>query len=324
MFCILCLFCLVRVFEKAGMLSCSLMHSQCIHSFMQPSSEANQIFQTHQVDFDRVLCNVLEKYDSFPGFTLLLGSLFNFTSIKNMSIFSSPPGMIAYLNLVRRRGEGYLLDAIGFSGINEAGGSMTGTLDFLTYLMELLENPERSGTRVFDQQRYTTAAKECLQLCLCSHHNFSMGVRESSHHDRELRRSKPLAWITRMRVRSRIRKAWNLQLEASSWIYIQQHASFPEKSPEHKYYLSLSYRWALDLLPFLLENSAISLKLAKVLRRCTFTMMSWQFPRRRRLAKEAISRYLLRVESAVGGPCSVVPARLGLKARLRRAQACRN
>ena len=103
-----------------------------------------------------------------------------------------------------------------------------------------------------------------------------------------------------MGVRSRIWKAWNLQLEASSSIYIEQDASFPEKSPEHKYYRSLSYQWALDLLPFLLENSAISLELAEVLRRCTFTMMSWQFPRRRRLAKEAISRYLLRVESVVG------------------------
>jgi hypothetical protein len=275
------------------------MHSLRIHFVMQPLSEANQIFQTHQVDFDRILCNVLEKYDSFPGFTLLLGSLF--PSIKNIKQYSPPLGMVAYLNLVRRRGEGYLLDDIGFSGIYD-GGCLEGTPEFLTYLTELLENPERSGTRFFDQQRYTTAAKECLQLCLCSHHKFSKGVLESGHHDRELRRSKPSAWITRMGVRRRIWKAWNLQLEASSSIYIEQHASFPEKSPEHEYYRSLSYRWALDLLPFFLENSAISLELVEVLRRCTFTMMSWQFPRRRRLAKEAISRYLLRVESAVGGP----------------------
>jgi hypothetical protein len=98
---------------------------------MQPSSEANQISQTLQVDFDRILCNVLEKYDSFPGFTLLLGSLF--PSIKNMRLYSSPPGMVAYLNLVRRRGEGYFLDDIGFSGINEAGGYLSGTPEFLTY-----------------------------------------------------------------------------------------------------------------------------------------------------------------------------------------------
>jgi len=103
-----------------------------------------------------------------------------------------------------------------------------------------------------------------------------------------------------MGVRSRIWKARHLQLKAS--IYIHQQDSFPEKSPEHEYYRSLSYQWALDLLPFFLENSAISLELAGVLCSCTFTTMSWQFPRRRRLAKEAISRYLLRAESAVGSP----------------------
>ena len=162
---------------------------------MQLSSEANQIFQTHQVDFDRILCNVLEKYDSFPGFTLLLGSLF--PSIKNMiELYYPPSGMVAYLNLVRRRGEGYLLDDIRFHRITEVGGWSNGTPEFLAYLTELLGNPERSGTRFFDQQRYTTAAKECLQLCLCSHHNFSKGVLKSSHHDRELRRNKPSAWIT--------------------------------------------------------------------------------------------------------------------------------
>ena len=267
---------------------------------MQPSPEAKQIFQTHQVDFDRILCNVLEKYNSFPGLTLLLGSLF--LCIKNRKLYSPPPGMVAYLNLVRRRGEGYLLDDIGFSQITEAGGYLDGTPEFLTYLTELLGNPERSGTRFFDQQRYTTAAKECLQLCLCSHHHFSKGVLESVHHDRELRRNRPSAWIKRMGVRSRIWKARHLPLLKAS-IYIEQHDdSFPEKSLEHEYYRSLSYKWALDLLPFLLENSAISLDLAEALRRCTFTTMVQEFPRRGRMAKEAIARYLLRVESTVGSP----------------------
>jgi hypothetical protein len=42
----------------------------------------------------------------------------------------------------------------------------------------------------------------------------------------------------------------------------------------------------------------ISLELANVLHCCTFTTMGQKFPQRMRLAKEAISRYLLRVESA--------------------------
>jgi len=268
---------------------------------MQPSSEANNISQTLQVDFDRILCNILEKYHSFPGFALLLGSLF--PSIEDIKKLTFPPGMVTYLYLVRQQGEGYLLDDIKFSGIVQVGGCVNGTQEFLVYLTQLLENPERAGTHVFDQQRYTTAAKECLQLCLCNYRDFSKRATESGHHDRALRRSKPSAWIARMGVRSKIRKSRHqlqVLLKASSR-YISQEASFPENSPEHEFYRSMSYQWALDLLPFFLEHSAISLELAEVLRRRNFTTMAQNFPRRTRLAKEAIASYLLRVESAVGG-----------------------
>ena len=280
------------------MLSYLLIHSLHIHSMMQPSSEANQISQTLQVDFDRILCDVLKKYHSFPGFTLLLGSL------KNITLHSPPSGMVAYLNLVRRRGEGYLLDDMGFSGIDtEVGMFVTGTPEFLTYLIQLLENPERSGTHVFDQQRYVTAAKECLQLCLCNYHDFSKKATESGHRDSALRRSKPSAWIARMGSRSRIWKArHHLQVPLKASLYIFQRDFFPENSPKHEFYRSVSYQWALDLLPFFLDNSAISLELAEVLHRHTFTTMAQKFPRRWRLAKEAILRYLLQVDSAVGGP----------------------
>jgi hypothetical protein len=72
-------------------------------------------------------------------------------------------------------------------------------------------------------------------------------------------------------------------------------AKDPNNRSEREYWRSLSYRCALDVLPFLLEKSAISLELAEVLRGCTFTTMGQRFPRRIRLAKDAITRYLLRV-----------------------------
>jgi len=107
-----------------------------------------------------------------------------------------------------------------------------------------------------------------------------------------------------MGVHSRIWKARHhsqVLLRVKGRIYNFPDASYPENSPHHEYCRSLSYRWALDLLPFLLDKSAISLELAEVLRRRTFTTMAQQFPRRKRLAKEAIAKYLLRVEeSAVG------------------------
>jgi hypothetical protein len=266
---------------------------------MQPTSEGDHISRTLQADFDRTLCNILEKYHTIPGVTLLLGGLLQFImNIKQQHIY--PPGMVAYLYLVRERGEGYILDDIGFFSVH--GLARQSTHQFLTYLTQLLENPERSGTHGFDQQRYTAAAKECLQLCLFSHRNFSKGLMESDHCDRALRRSKPSAWIARMGVHSRSWKGrHHLQvLVRKASRYINQYHSFAENSPEHEYYRSLSYRWALDLLPLFLEKSAISLELAEVLRRRTFTTMVQQFPRRKRLAKEAITKYLLRVESAAG------------------------
>ena len=113
---------------------------------MQPISKADHIYQTLQADFDRILCDVLEKYHTIPGFTLLLGGLLQF--IMNMNIkeqHTYPPGMAAYLYLVRERGEGYILYDIGLSepgdsGIHGIAGK--GTHQFLTYLTQLLENPE--------------------------------------------------------------------------------------------------------------------------------------------------------------------------------------
>jgi len=193
----------------------------------------------------------------------------------------------------------YQLDDIGFRGMGLTYRLLPGPAEFFTYLTQLLENPERAGPCVFDQQRYTTAAEECLRLCLCSYRHFSKGAMEYGHRDRALRRSKPSAWIARMGVYSRIRKGrHHLQVQLKASVYIHQDASFPDNSPEHEYFRSLSYKWALDLLPFFLENSAISLELAEVLRRRTFTTMAQKFPRRKRLAKEAITKYLLRVESA--------------------------
>ena len=53
-----------------------------IYSMMQPSTEADRISRTLQVDFDKILCNVLEKHHSFPGFALVLGGLLQ--SIMNI------------------------------------------------------------------------------------------------------------------------------------------------------------------------------------------------------------------------------------------------
>jgi hypothetical protein len=261
-----------------------------------------------------MLCSDLEKNHSFPGFTLLLGGIF--WCVSTQEPFNLDAGIVASSYLIWQRGEGHILDNTGLIGpkgvisrANDLYVSSETSGPFFRYFTEFLESPERSGPSFFDQQRYATSAKECLQLYLCSHRNFCKGPTEFSCRDQELRRSKPWEWLARLGVHSRIRKcrhhlkvhqhkAIRAELRQSFFV----HLSFPKISPKHQYFRFLSYRWALDLLPFFLERSAISLGLANVLRSCTFTTMAWWFPRRMRLAKDAIAKYLLRVESVMGSP----------------------
>jgi len=256
-----------------------------------------------------MLRNTLAKYHSFPGFALLLAGLLRYMNAGGAESFF--PEIVASLYLGRQQGEGHIFDDTGLSGLlesrPEARVCTVGALEFLTYFAELLENPERSKTHFFDSQSYTTASKECLQLCLSNHQRFSKGTMEFSHRDKALRRSKPFAWIRRLGVHTKIRKC-RRQLNVRQWkllklrITIDQYASLAIHSLEYECYRSLSYRWALDLLPFLLDRSAISLELAGVLQHCTFARMAQKFPRRTRLAKEAIERYLLLVQCRMDDP----------------------
>ena len=265
--------------------------------------DANHIYQTFQADFDRFLCSALEKCHSIPGFALLLASILH-------PSFHFPPGLIGSLYLLHQKGHGDIFDEIGFSAVLSSHKRICGTLEFFIYFIQLLGNPERSGSHAFDQHRYATAAKECLQLFLCNHRKFSKGATtELARRAKVLLRKKPWAWKARLgNVHNRIQKAirhLTLQLWKSFSFRVKEHliyhyASSPRTSPEHECYRLLSYRWALDLLPVLLERSGISSELVDVLhRRATFTTMAQEFPRRTMLAKEAIAKYLVRAESVV-------------------------
>jgi hypothetical protein len=249
------------------------------------------------------MCNVLEILYSFPGFTLLLATLLQDISAKSKTYL---PGTREILSLVLQHSNFsrvfWILDAYSFTCFCNPGN-----LEFPTYFMEFLENPKQSGTHVFDQQCYAIATKECLQLCLCSYHHFSRRVIESAFGDKMLHKHKPWAWRGRLGVHSRIRKSRH-------WLRVKQHKkiktrcnnseflSFSKEDLKNVYYLSLVYKWALDLLPLLLERSTISLELAKMLDSCTFTMMALDFAWRLRVAKDAMRRYILQVESVMDKP----------------------
>jgi hypothetical protein len=223
------------------------------HFAIQPLafSEADYICRTLHAHFDRILCDALEKYHSFPGFTLLLGSLCQYVSTKQPHTLVS--GIVVSSYLIQQRGEGRTLDYRGSFGANRTisrNGAiylLLNTPEFFSYLTKFLESPERSGTHIFDQQQYATAAKECLQLYLCSHHNFSRGATEFACHNKAMRRNKPWERVARLRVHSRSRnerRRFTLLQRRSidalgSMIY--QHHPLPENSPEHQYFRFLSY-----------------------------------------------------------------------------------
>jgi len=120
-----------------------------------------------QGHFDRILGNILEKNSHFPGVALLLGALLEYKRIgypqnnSPMTVVSLHPLFILYGT-----------EFWGIMGLYVEKETPSHQ-DFLNYFADLLENPGRSKTHVFDQQRYVTTTKECLQLCLCSHSKFS-------------------------------------------------------------------------------------------------------------------------------------------------------
>jgi len=248
-----------------------------------------------------MLGNILGKCYHFPGVALLLGAILEHTEIV-YPLRYSPTAMALLYPL------GTLIQT-EFSGIIEIyfDKYLNDNLEFSNYFVEYLENRERSTTHVFGQYRYTTASKECLQLCLCNHYKFSKGVMESVHRDNALRRNEPSLWRRRLGVFSRIRKGRHY-LKVRQWKSFKtrqfgssaRNATFLDNTPGHEYCRSMWYRWALDRLPSFLEKSAISLELVEVLRGHTFTTMGQRFPRRMRLAKDVIMKYLLRVESMAG------------------------
>jgi len=253
---------------------------------------------------------MLEESHYYPGVALVLGSLLWHMKSEHPFTPPSSPWIIVPRHLGSQKGKLHALVDIGFSKIWRelcVGLSFSNRQPFVTYFVEFLEDPERSKAHVFDQQRYATTSKECLQLYLCSHRNYSKGALESAHWDKVLRRSRPSLWKRRLGIHSRVKKGRH-HIKSQQWKALKAQSirewrdPFPYNLLGNEYSRFCMYRTMLEFLPFLLEKSAISLELAEILRRRTFTTMGQKFPRRMRLAKEAMSRYLLRVESGVGEP----------------------
>jgi len=241
-----------------------------------------------------MLGNILKKYSHYPGIALLLGALLEHKKIGYSQTHFPMPIVPLHPLLI--------LYGTEFWGFMELyiEKEVPSHQEFFNYFAALLENPQRSKAHSFDQERYVVASKECMQLCLCLHSKFSRRVREYAYRDKALRRRKPSLWRRRVGVHGRIRKArYHFKARQLKSLKAQDYLD-QSVLAENEYARSLSYRWALDLLPSFLEKSAASLELAEVLRGYTFTTMGQKFPRRMRLAKEAVLKYLLRIDAGPG------------------------
>ena len=87
-----------------------------------------------------MLCEALEKYYSFPGFTLPLGSLLH-TKLAGLGTPGSHFHLMGvHLYMIRHWGDGHIIEDSGFPRESH----------YVAYFAELLESPERSGTHIFD------------------------------------------------------------------------------------------------------------------------------------------------------------------------------
>jgi len=136
----------------------------------QSSPEDHRIYTSHRIEFDRVIINKLEKYRSHRGFGWSICSLRYFVASKTRD------SLISYLAsmLIVRQMEGNedFFEDMGFSGLFETY-SITSAIEprgieYLEYLYDLLEKPERSGAYALNSQMFASAVRECLDLYLCN------------------------------------------------------------------------------------------------------------------------------------------------------------
>ncbi|KIM37526.1 hypothetical protein M413DRAFT_257021 [Hebeloma cylindrosporum] len=203
------------------------------------------------------------------------------------------------LILGQNDGNEEFFEGMGFAGLLKTH-SITSTIEprgieYLKYLYNLLEEPKRSGIYALNAQTFAGAVMECLSLYLCNRAFFQK--RRSRFEPWRARRRRTSPWLWRMRF-----GPCNIyhRNHPKAGTFDRRRGSRPVASPGLEDYQVALYEWALIVLPFFLENSAVSPDLAEHLSRSTFSINSVRFPYLTRRARLAISTYLLRVKVSQG------------------------
>lgn len=201
------------------------------------------------------------------------------------------------LILGQNEGNQEFFEDMGFAGLLKTH-SITSTIEprgieYLEYLCDLLEKPERSGAYTLDGQMFASAVRDCLDFYLC---NRRLLQKRRSRCDRwhyRMRRTTP--WLHRVRFGT-LNVYHQKRPGRKTRVFNPSRGSRRVAFPGVEGYQLASYEWALMVLPFFLENSVVSLELADYLSHSTFSIVSVRFPHLTRLAKVAISTYSIRAQ----------------------------
>jgi hypothetical protein len=186
---------------------------------------------------------------------------------------------------------------MGFAGLLKTH-SITSTIEprgieYLEYLFDLLEKPERSGAYALSGQMFASAVRDCLDLYLCNRRLLQKRRSRCDRWHAGMRRMIPWLW----RVRFGIPNVYHRKrLGRKSRVFNICRGSHRVSFPGVEGYQLALYEWALIVLPFFLENSLVSRELADHSSRSTFSMVSVRFPHLTRLAKVAILTYSMRAQ----------------------------
>lgn len=155
------------------------------------------------------------------------------------------------------------------------------------FILDFLEDSNRSGELALDEGRFATAALCCLQY-LCGHGR----ERFPQNHGTRIRRNSPWTWrkISVWDANITKRETRHLhhiihKLGDTAPLFEEQHARVPS--------WSMFYLRGLEHLPFLLERSGYSEELTRYLhRRPMFAVGCLEYRNEMKRARVAIAKYL--------------------------------
>ncbi|KDR69371.1 hypothetical protein GALMADRAFT_919068 [Galerina marginata CBS 339.88] len=176
------------------------------------------------------------------------------------------------------------LDKLGFSSHVQQY-----SLEYGQFILEFLEDPNRSGRYLLNGQRYAEAA--VYFLVDISNHTEQIPPSNNTT-KRKIERRKNLPWLWRKLVQQ-ARSSESAQIV--KWWPLEQEEMYI--TPYRRVYSEVSFRLAMIFLVHALPKSDISEELTALARRQKFGPLSRKDACRKKAVAREIARYLARVDA---------------------------